>query len=34
MTTARPFDPRLLERMRDRFHYPDQAPMSGPRVFL
>ena len=34
MTSSKPFDAQLLERIRDRFHYPDQDPLAGPRVYL
>ena len=34
MTDSKPFDPQTLERIRNRFHFPDQDPLSGPRVFL
>ena len=34
MANSKPFDPQLLERIRDRFHYADRDPLSGPRVFL
>ena len=30
----RPFDPRMLREIRSRFHYPDEDPLSGSRVFL
>ncbi|MDE0189284.1 MAG: aminotransferase class V-fold PLP-dependent enzyme [bacterium] len=30
----RPFDLPTLQRIRRRFHYPDQDPLSGPRVYL
>ena len=34
MTDSKPFDPQLLERIRERFHFADQDPVSGRRVFL
>ena len=34
MANSKPFDPQLLERIRDRFHFADSDPLSGPRVFL
>ncbi len=30
----RPIDQQILKRIRDRFHYVDHDPLSGPRVFL
>ena len=34
MTSSTPFDSPIMERMRERFHYVNQDPLSGPRVFL
>lgn len=34
MTELQPFDSPMLDRIRERFHYVDEDPLSGPRIFL
>ncbi len=34
VNSPKPFDPPTLDQIRDRFHYVDRDPLSGPRVFL